>query len=175
MKKYALSSRIIHWLMAALILFMLGLGIYMDDFLAKDASNRMEIYSLHKSLGVVALIFIFIRIINRIIVKVPELPATLASHEKILSKIMHGLLYLLMLVVPSSGYLMSNFYGYPVMLFGLKMPFLVEKNPAIGKICAEIHEIGAFTLLACVVLHVAAVIKHRFFDSAENNVLGRMI
>jgi len=70
MTKYHISSRIIHWIMALIILSALFLGVYMTDFLPEDASNKMEIYGLHKSLGVMALIFIAIRIFKNIVCQV---------------------------------------------------------------------------------------------------------
>ncbi len=175
MTKYPLSSRIIHWLMAALIFFLLGLGIYMTDFLPKDAPNHLEVYSLHKSLGAIALIFIFIRVINRFIFKAPALPATLKKSEQILSHLGHFGLYVLMLCVPLSGYLMSDSFGYPVHLFSFELPMLIGTNFELGKVFAEAHELSAFSLLGLVGIHVLAVIKHRFFDKPENDVLKRMI
>lgn len=173
--KYALSSRILHWLMAAIILFLLGLGIYMTDFLSKEAPNRMEIYGLHKSLGALVLFLIVIRIVNRLAFKAPALPETLAKWEKFAAHFAHALLYLLMIAVPLSGYLMSNSFGYPVNLFSLPLPSLMEKNLELAPFFAEAHEVCAFALLGLVALHVVGVIKHRFFDRKENDVLGRML
>lgn len=173
--KYALSSRIIHWFMALVILFLLGLGIYMTEFLPKDSPNHLQVYELHKSFGVVALIFIFIRIVNRFIKKAPALPDTMPKIEQILSHLGHLGLYVLMLIVPLSGFLMSNSFGFPVKFFGTELPVLIGTNFDQGKLFAEAHELGAYALLGLVVVHVAAVIKHRFFDKPENDVLKRMI
>ena len=173
--KYSLTSRILHWSMAALILFLLGLGIYMTDFLPKDAPNRMEVYDLHKSFGALVLVLIFIRIINRFIFKAPALPATLVKWEKIAAHLGHAGLYLLMIAVPLSGYLMSNSFGYPVHFFGIELPFLIEKNLELGGFFAEAHEISAFSLLGLVAIHVLGALKHRFFDKPENDVLKRML
>jgi cytochrome b561 len=161
--------------MAAIILFLLGLGIYMADFLDKEAPNRMDIYSLHKSLGVIALILIAIRIFNRFINKAPALPNSFPKIEKFAAHLAHISLYLLMIIMPLSGYLMSNSFGYPVHLFGIEMPFLVEQNSVLGNIFHETHWIAAYLMIAVLILHIAGVIKHRFFDNPENNVLKRMI
>lgn len=175
MTKYPLPSRIIHWLMAAIILFLLGLGIYMTKILPKDAPNHLEVYNLHKSLGAVILILVFIRIFNRLINKAPALPPTLAKSEQILSHLGHFGLYVLMICVPLSGYLMSNSFGFPVHLFALELPVLIERNFELGKFFILAHEFCAYGLLGLVTIHVLAVIKHRFFDLPENNVLKRMI
>ncbi len=173
--KYALTSRILHWSMAAIILFLLGLGIYMTEFLEKEAPNRMEIYGLHKSLGALVLILIFMRVVNRMIYKAPPLPESLPKLEKNLAHLTHIALYFLMILVPLSGYLMSNSFGYPVHLFGIELPFIAEKNLDHGKLFAEAHELSAFTLLGLVALHFLGALKHRFFDKKENDVIGRMI
>lgn len=174
MQKYALSSRIIHWLMALIIVFLLGLGIYMTDFLSKEAPNRMEIYNLHKSLGVLVLGLIIVRIINRLVKKAPALPETMPKIEIFAAHSAHILLYILMIMVPLSGYLMSNSFGYPAMFFGYEMPFLIKQNFEIGKIFSKTHEISAYSLIALVTLHILGALKHKFFDKTENDVLKRM-
>jgi len=175
MQKYHIFSRILHWLMAAIIIFLLGLGIYMADFLPKDAANRMDIYGLHKSLGALVLALIVIRLVNRFVNKAPALPQAMHKFEKLAAHLAHSALYLLMIIVPLSGYLMSNAFGYPVGFFGIELPFLMEKNEKIGMIFHEVHEIAPYILIGVLVLHVAGAVKHRYFDRPENDVLGRMI
>ena len=84
--KYALTSRILHWVMAILIIFLLGLGIFMSDFLSEESPNRMEVYNLHKSLGVLVLILLFLRVINRLLTHTPPLPFAISALEKKLAK-----------------------------------------------------------------------------------------
>jgi cytochrome b561 len=80
-----------------------------------------------------------------------------------------------MLIVPLSGYLMSNSYGFEVKFFGLTLPNLISQNIDLAKDFGEIHEISAFSLAGLIALHIVAVIKHRFFDQKENDVLKRML
>ena len=174
-QKYALSSRTLHWLMALIIFTLLGLGIYMMEFLSKEAPNRMEIYSLHKSLGVLALILVLLRIINRFIKPAPKLPDTIAKFEKIAAHLGHFGLYFLMLLVPLSGYLMSNSFGFPVHLFSIEMPTLVQRDMEMAELFAETHEIAAYSLLGLVLLHILGALKHRLFEAPENDVLKRML
>lgn len=173
--KYNFSARIIHWLMAIIILSLLVVGIYMTSFLDKDSANRATIYAFHKSFGVITIFLIIIRIINRFIFKAPKLPKTFKKTDIFLAKIGHFLLYLFMVIVPFSGYLMSNSYGYAVKLFGFTMPLMLETNYKLAPIFSEIHEISAYSLLALIIIHLLAVIKHRFFDLKENNILSRML
>lgn len=173
--KYPLTSRILHWLMAAIILFLLGLGIYMTDFMSKEAPNRMEIYNLHKSLGALVLVLIAIRILNRLTFKAPAFPDSLPKIEKIAAHLAHFALYFLMIAMPLSGFLMSNSFGYPVNFFGIELPMLMEKNLELAPLIHESHTIFGYSLIAVIALHVLGVIKHRFFDIPENDVLKRMI
>ncbi len=175
MTKYHISTRLIHWTMAAIILSALGLGIYMTEFLSKDATNRMDIYGLHKSLGVMALIFIALRIFNRIFHPNPKMLESLSAPEKFAVHFVHYLLYVLMIAVPLSGYLMSNSFGFPVHLFSYEMPVLLATNYDLGKIFSEIHELGAYTLIGALALHILGALKHKFFDKPENDVFKRMI
>ncbi len=161
--------------MAILIIGLLAIGIYMDEFLPKDATYRGTVYSLHKSFGVIALILILIRIINRTAHKTPELPKTMPKWQIISAKITHFVLYILMFLMPLSGYLMSNSYGYPVFLFGLKMPTLAEKNYEMAKFFGECHEVFGYSLIAIIILHIGTALKHKFFDKKEHDVLPRML
>lgn len=147
----------------------------MTEFLPADAENKFQIYDLHKSLGVIVLILIFVRLINRITSKQPAVLESLPKIEKFASKFVHELLYFLMIFVPLSGYMMSNSYGFPVHLFSIAMPNLIEANPLLGRFFATMHEILAYTLLTVVILHFLGAMKHRFFDKPENDFLKRML
>ena len=173
--KYSISSRIIHWAMAILILSTFAVGFYMKEFLDDDAQNRYEIYDLHKSLGVLVMILLIIRVINRIIKTPPALPDSISALDKKLAKIGHNLLYLLMFLVPLSGYLMSSFAGYPVNLFSIQLPNIVGTNFDFAKFFSEAHEIFAYSLIALVGIHILAIFKHYFFDKNKVNILKRII
>ena len=173
--KYSISSRLIHWFMALIIISLLVLGIYMADFLPEDSQNKYFIYNLHKSFGVLALALIVIRIINRYIYKAPSLSNEFSQIEKIATHTIHILLYVLMIAVPVSGYLMSNAYGYPVHFFNVAMPNLISAMPDSAKFFAKMHKFSAYALLFLIILHFLAALKHRFFDKPEKNVLNKMI
>lgn len=173
--KYAKSSRIIHWLMAAIIFVALATGIYMTNK-ELDVDFRQSIYNFHKSIGVVIFILIIYRIINRFVNKPPKLPSSISPIEQKLAKIGHFALYLLMITTPISGYLMSSYAGFNVIFFGIEIPnILSQGNLEIAQIFLEIHEVSAFSLLGVIVLHILGALKHRFYDKPENDVLNRII
>ena len=172
-EKYHISIRILHWLMALMIISLLIVGFYMKG-IDKELFSRGIFYHFHKSFGVVVLFLVAIRIFFRLIKSTPPLPEAIPDKIKKLAHRVHYLLYLLMFIMPLSGYLMSNFYGYRVRLFDVKMPYLVEKNVELGAFFAKTHQVLGFVFVFVITLHVLGVIKHRFFDEKENDVLPRM-
>ena len=78
-----------------------------------------------------------------------------------------------MMVTPAVGWADSNLHGHPVKLFGLPLPVLFPKVEDIGTTPGYVHTVLAYTLLGLVAVHVAAVLKHRYFD--RNDVLRRII
>jgi cytochrome b561 len=174
--KYALSSRILHWTMSLAIFIAIAIGIYMKNSEFSDIDQKIKIYELHKSFGVVVLLLIFIRIINRFIFKAPPLPNSINKFEIKLAKTTHFLLYVLMLIVPLSGYLMSIYGGFVVKLFGIQMPhFISQGDFSLAEFFNEAHEILAYSLIFLIILHILGAIKHRFFDKKENNIINRII
>ena len=173
---YPLAIRVLHWLMATIILSLIVVGVYMEG-LADDAANKYAFYPWHKSFGVLVIILLVIRIGFRLGIAIPPLPETINKWEKTLAHLVHGGIYLLMAAVPISGYVMSGSYekSSGIDFFGLKLPDLVPKNEALFDIAHELHEILPFLLLALVILHIAGAIKHRFFDNEQSDVLPRML
>ena len=114
------------------------------------------------------------RLAWRLFHSAPPLPATMRPWERHVAGIAHALLYLLMLAVPISGWIMSSAAGIPVVYFGvLQLPDLVEKNKALFELMKIVHYAFNKTLLALVLLHVAAALKHHYVD--RDDVLTRML
>ena len=172
--KYHWLLRVLHWVMALIILSLIAVGYYMTG-LEKNDPSRPTLYMLHKSFGVTIFFLLLIRLSTRLKTTIPPLPETLSRVEKIWARRAHILLYFFMVVIPFTGYLMSTLSGYAVLWFSIPLPILWDKNPDVAAIMHEFHEIGAYTLLALVFIHVAGVAKHRLYDKKENDVLPRML
>lgn len=178
--EYGALSKLLHWLMAAIILTLIGVGIYMADLprdTAEQKQHAFQFYNLHKSFGVVALLLIALRLVWIRISPAPQLPGVFEGKEKMVVKALQGLLYLLMILLPVSGYLMSNAGGHPINVFGLfEMPAVVGESKALGGFAHEMHEIGGWLILFVVILHMAGAIKHRLKDrGGESDILKRML
>ena len=172
--KYSLVQRVLHWLMAILILGLIAVGWYMEG-LERGVPNRGELYGLHKSFGMLVLFLVMFRIVVRWRKGAPPLPETLSASVHRAAHIAHYILYGFMVAIPLSGYFMSSFGGYSVKFFGIQLPSVVPENKDIGRFFHEAHGILAYILLAIITLHVAGAIKHRWFDKKENDVLQRML
>lgn len=172
--KYPISMRIMHWIMALIIIGLVISGLTHDTW-PKDL--KPSFYYWHKSFGVVALLLIIARIFIRIKSrnKIPPLPETISKKDEKMSHAGHHTLYLLMVILPVSGYLMSMAGGYGVKAFGYALPnwFFDDKNKEIGNITHEIHQYGGIIIAIIVTIHILAVIKHAIFE--KENLVKRMV
>jgi cytochrome b561 len=169
MEKYTFSMRAMHWIMAALLLVLVIVGFAMTGL---PDEQKGYVYGLHKSFGLLALLFVILRIINRMRSEIPASPSEISAFYNKLSGGVMFLAYVCMVVMPISGPVMSWAFGHPVAFFGLQLPTLVEQNPELGKIAALVHEYMAFALIALVTLHVAGFLKHYFVERV--NLLNRI-
>jgi len=161
--RYSTPAIVLHWLMALLIFAGFPLGLYMVDL--PLSPDKLKLYSYHKWIGITVLMLAAIRLSWRLTHTPPPLPARVAAWQRHASAIVHGLLYLLMIAIPLSGWLMSSAKGFQTVWFGvLPLPDLIGKDKALGELLAEVHKILNFTLLGLVVLHVGAALQHHFIE-----------
>ncbi len=170
-ENYGSVSRGFHWLTAALVIGLLVLGLLLEE-MARGAF-KLKMINLHKSVGVLVLLLTLARILWHFYSKKPALIATLKKWEKVLSHTLHGLLYLALIGMPMSGWIMSSAKGYPVSLFKLAtLPQIVEENKALAEWAGEIHEILGYTLIVIIIVHFVGALKHHFID--RDDTLRRM-
>lgn len=171
-KKYGPPAQFLHWLIGFGIIGMLALGFYMAGL--ERSPGKFELYGLHKSVGIVILALVILRVIWRFM---NVSPAPLPHHKRwevLLAKSVQGVLYLGMVILPLSGWVMSSAGGHPVRLFNMvTMPALVEKNKMVGEWASEIHEVTAYIMIVAIALHIAGALKHHVIDKDET--LFRML
>ena len=161
----------LHWLIALLIFCAFPLGVYMHEL--PFSPGRLKLYSYHKWIGVTVFLLAIARVAWRIGHPAPP-PAGMPAWQRIASVATHHLLYVLILAVPVSGWLMSSAKGFQTVYLGIiPLPDLLTKDKEIGDMLATVHQILNFTMAALVITHVAAALKHYVVDRDE--VLGRMI
>lgn len=161
--RYSTPAIVLHWLIALLIFVAFPLGLYMHEL--PLSPDRLKLYSYHKWLGISVLMLVSMRVVWRLTHTPPPLPVGIAGWQRLVSPIVHGLLYLLIIAIPLSGWLMSSAKGFQTVWFGvLPLPDLVGKDKALGHLLEEVHETLNFTMLFLVILHVGAALKHQFIE-----------
>lgn len=169
---YTPTAKVLHWLMALLLFGLLALGLYMHEL--PLSPEKLQLYSWHKWAGVTAFLLVLVRLGWRLAHRPPAPPEGGSRAARLAARAAHAALYVLMLAMPVSGWLMSSAKGVPTVWFGLlPLPDLLAKNPPLGERLAELHAALAVSLMALVALHVAAALKHHFIDRDE--VLSRML
>lgn len=161
--RYSTPAIALHWLIALLIFVAFPLGVYMHEL--PLSPDKLKLYSYHKWIGITVLLLAAIRVSWRMTHTPPPLPPGMAAWQRHASTAVHGLLYLLMIAIPVSGWLMSSAKGFQTVWFGvLPLPDLLEKNRELGDLLAGVHQALNFTLLGLVILHVGAALQHHFIE-----------
>jgi cytochrome b561 len=172
-ENYGLIAKLSHWLIAVLIIALLGIGWWMVDLNYYDPWYH-EALTWHKSLGLIVGFVVIFKLFSDLVNASPEPQASLSSFERIASRFVHYFLRLTMLVIPATGYLISTSEGAVIDVFDwFSVPVLLEVNNRIRDIAIEFHYYFAYATLALVVLHIAAALKHQFID--HKGTLKRML
>ena len=156
--KFTVFSRVLHWLMAALILTMLFIGVGM----VTSVSWRYHfLVSVHKPLGVLILILAAIRLINRLFNPPPPLPAHMSALLKFVAHASHVVLYALMFALPLVGWAMLSAAPYPIVLYGaLHLPPILPRDAALYAELRRLHTILALLFFATFLAHLGAALMH---------------
>jgi cytochrome b561 len=171
-ERYGPVAQALHWLIAALIFVMLGLGYYMEDL--PEGTGKLELYGLHKSIGITIALLAALRLVWRLLNPPPPLPAGMRPWERRAAGIVHASLYLMLFMQPLVGFLQSNAAGVPVVLWGfVLLPALIGPDEALGETLIGVHAVGGNLLAILVIVHVAAALRHHFV--LKDDVLRRML
>lgn len=169
--RYTSTAIALHWLIAALILAAAAVGLYMVEL--KLSPWKLKLYSWHKWIGVTIWLLVVARTLWRLTHRPPQ-PPPMPAWQKAASTVTHILLYVLMLIIPITGWLFSSASGFPVVYFGvLQLPDLVSKNKALAELFQTCHAVLNYTMFALVGLHALAAVKHHLVD--RDTVLHRML
>jgi cytochrome b561 len=170
--RYTRTAIALHWLIALMLFGLFGLGLYMAEL--PLSPTKLKLYSYHKWAGVTVFLLVLVRLGWRVTHVPPPLPAGMPAWQLKAAAAGHHLLYVLMLIVPLSGWLMSSAKGFQTVWFGvLPLPDLLPKDKALGDALLEVHELLNFLFMAVVAGHIAAALKHHFVD--RDGLLSRML
>jgi cytochrome b561 len=173
-QRYGQIAIFLHWSIVLLFAALIPMGLIMTAM--NDSPEKWELYSLHKSLGMLVFLLIIIRIIWRWINPTPLFPDTLNRYEKGLAHGVHLGLYAVMIIMPISGLIDSYGGGYKTNFFGFFEVFprvAIARSKELELFALAIHVYGSYLFYFLFFLHIAGVIKHHFI--LKDNTLRRML
>lgn len=169
---YTRTAISLHWLTLVLIACGFTLAVYMVDL--PESPQQLKYFSWHKWIGVTVFLLALVRLAWRLTHPAPVPPAIMPEWQQRAATAMHALLYLLILVIPLTGWLYSSATGVPTAYLGLmQLPDLLPRDKVLAAQLKLVHVTLNYTMLTLVVIHAAAALKHHFVDRDE--VLTRML
>jgi cytochrome b561 len=170
---YGLVTKCLHWGIALGIIGLLWLGWWMVGLSYYDAWHNRGL-ALHRALGMMVLGLACLLLLWKLISPSPRLQNELKSWEKLGAHITHGLLLLAMFTIPVTGYVISTSAGKGFSVFDLfEIPALARSSEAVRDLAITAHYTIAYGLIAVIVLHAGAAIKHQIID--KHGTLKRML
>ena len=160
----------LHWIIFFLIACAWPLGQYMSGL--PFSPQKLRLIAWHKWLGITVFMLALLRLAWRLYRPPPPLP--LNGLQRRAAGAVHALLYVLIILIPISGWLFSSAAGLPTVYLGLvQLPDLLHKDKALAEALNQVHAMLNWTLLVLVCGHAAHALKHHFVD--RDGMLVRMI
>ncbi len=174
--RYSLTLRVLHWISAVAVVILIPTGLWM---VSRGSANLWDaltntLYAWHKAIGFITLWLIVARLCTRLRQQTPDYGEQLSPRTRIVVKVAHGLMYLLLICVPLLGW--AGITAYPALdtIGGYNLPALpfIPKSEALAKQIFDVHGVLAMTLGVFALGHIVAVFKHAFID--RDNIFQRM-
>ena len=152
------TQRVLHWLMAIMVLAMLFIGVSMVSTLKP---RFLILISIHKPLGIAILVLALLRLGVRLRLGAPKLPDDLPRTQALAAQLSHLVLYALLIAMPLVGWGMLSAGGYPVVLYGsFHLPAILPHDDQLHAILRTTHTVLAYMFFATILLHVTAALFH---------------
>ena len=165
-------AQLLHWVIVLLVLGQFVIGFYAKPL--PVGIERLQLLTLHKSLGITTFALVLLRVAWRFYTPAPALPTSMGRWQMRAAHLSHVLLYGLLLVLPILGWLTSNASNLTVRWFFLfNLPTLTGPDRELARVTKDLHDAGAWLLLAVVCAHVAAAFWHELV--LKDGVLRRML
>ncbi len=172
LSEYGSVTKFFHWGIFIIFVCMFIIAEIMMDM--DKGPDKWQLYGLHKSTGLIVFFIILARILWKLVNIAPVLPNTMNSKQKMIAHTMHFILYICMLALPISGYVMSMAGDYGISFYGLfDVVNVLPINKQLADIAHEIHEIAATAIYILIPLHIAAAVYHH--RVLKDNLLTRMM
>ncbi len=178
MPRYPLIHRVLHWVLAVVVLGTLSVGmIFMflefEGTLATFGQATTDLlYTYHKTFGVMILGLMLLRLGIRMAIGKPEYKPPIAAWERSVSTAVHASLYALLILQPTVGWAATAAGGYPVQFFGWNLPGFLSKDEGLSATLYEVHGFFGWLILLLVLAHIAGALRHWLVK--RDRVMARM-
>jgi cytochrome b561 len=176
--RYTLLQRLLHWVIAALVLLAIILGAFIWAYGFEGLKNNFgdaaanAFYKYHKTAGLLILGLMVIRVGVRMRLGAPSPVASLTKIERKLSIWVQWSLYIALIAMPLAGWFGTGAGGFPVQFFDMTLPGLIGKNPVLSEWLFAIHGFIAIVILILAGLHIAGALRHWLIK--RDGVMRRM-
>ena len=168
-RQFTALMRFFHWLTAGLVLTMLGIGLAMVASLA----SYHRLVSIHRPLGILILIVVVIRFVNRHYSTLPPFPVTMSPRERSIASASELFLYALLVLQPLVGWGMLSAARYPITLFGSIHFFpILPHNVMLYAVLRRVHTLVAYLLFLTFLAHFGAILFHTWV--LRDGIFSRM-
>ncbi|MBJ9830393.1 cytochrome b [Citrobacter portucalensis] len=174
-QRYGVVSATLHWLVAIAVYGMFALGLWMVTLSYYDGWYH-QAPELHKSIGILLMMGLVIRVIWRLFSPPPAALASYSRLTRIAAAMGHLALYLLLFSIVISGYLISTADGKAISVFGwFDIPATLANAGTQADLAGSLHLWLAWTVVILSLLHGLMALKHHFIDNDDtlNRMLGK--
>ena len=172
LKRYAGVQIALHWIIALIIIGMIPVGKVMTGLDPSNLTNLL--YELHKSFGLIVFGLILVRIAARLILGAPPLEPTMPRWQIIAARVSHGALYILMVLVPLTGWAATSACCAPVNLFWtIPLTLPIGGGFETARPIFQLHNIFTMAMIALVLIHAVAALYHHY--AMKDDTLRKMM
>jgi cytochrome b561 len=171
-QSWGTPAKLLHWAVAVLVFVQFGLGWTAVSW--RMSPTKLDLFVWHKSTGILILLLMVARLVWRSANVAPGLPAAMAPFERLAARLSHVLLYVLLLLMPLTGWIINSAANIPFRIFWLlPLPAIVQPDKALADATARVHLTLFIVLSLLLVLHIGAALRHHYLK--RNDVLTRML
>lgn len=172
-RRYSNGNVAFHWVTVGLVITQAILGFAFHGM--EQGALRDQLFTWHKTIGPLILLITLARLTYRLSNPPPPYPPDLPRWEQVVGTWNHRIFYLLLIVLPVAGLVAVSGHeqdGATEIAFGLPFPLIPGVGRELGELAGEVHVMLVYVLIAAILLHAGAALKHQFIDRWP--VSGRM-
>lgn len=165
-------AKFFHWTVAVLVVAQFALGLAAVAW--RLSPLKLNLFVWHKSIGILILILMGLRLLWRLSNRSPDLPDGMPAWERHSARWVHGLFYAVLIAMPVSGWVINSAENIPFRIFWwIPLPAIVGPDKGIANLAARVHLLLFVALSLLLLLHVGAALRHH--RVRRNDVLKRML